>query len=60
MAARKKSNDVLLVARQTVTVEVDGQSHHLLAGVSRVPSSHPVAKAQPELFAPVDGVNQDK
>ena len=59
MATRKK-NDVLLVARQTVTVEVDGQSVHLLAGVTRVPSSHPVAKAQPELFAPVDAVNQDK
>lgn len=53
MAARKKP-DELLVARQTVTPKVDGEPYALLAGVTRVPASHPVAKAHPALFEPVE------
>jgi hypothetical protein len=44
MATRKK-RDVLLVARQTVTPSVGGESYPLLAGVTRVRSSHPVEGA---------------
>jgi hypothetical protein len=52
MAAKK--NDVLLVARQTTTVDAGGETYPLLAGVTRLRSSHPVAKARPNLFEPVD------
>lgn len=54
MTAAKKP-DVLLVARQTVTVDAgDGRGYALLASVTRLVSSHPVAKAHPEMFAPVE------
>jgi len=54
MMAAKKKPDVLLVARQTVTVDAGDGDYPLLAGVTRLVSSHPVAKAHPELFAPVE------
>lgn len=51
VAARKKK---WLIARQTITVEAAGRSYPLLAGVTRVPSDHPAARAQPDAFAPDD------
>jgi len=58
--AAKGRPDVLLVARQTVTVDAgDGKAGYaLLAGVTRLPSSHPVARARPELFVPVEPAAQ--
>lgn len=53
MAAKKKPPK-WLTARQTITVEAAGRSYPLLAGVTRVPSDHPAAKAQPDAFAPED------
>ncbi len=53
MAAKKPA--AMLVARQTVTVDAgDGKGYAVLAGVTRLVSSHPVAKAYPELFTPAE------
>lgn len=52
MAAKRKPE--WLTARQTITVEAGGRRFPLLAGVTRVPSDHPAAKAQRDAFAPDD------
>jgi hypothetical protein len=54
VSAVAKKQNVLLVARQTITVDVSGEPYPLLAGVTRARSDHPVAREHAELFTPVE------
>ena len=47
-------SDEILVAKESFASEVDGELYTVNAGVTRVHGDHPLAKANPDFFEPVD------
>jgi|GEM_PF-4508166 len=44
----------VLVATTSFSTEVNGYPESIIKGVTRIRSSHPIARQNPEYFAPVD------
>ncbi len=48
------ADDAVLIARESGTVQLGGEVYPIVKDVTRVRAAHPIAKAAPHLFKPLD------
>lgn len=52
--ARRNPDNEILIAIDSGVVNVDGEMYPVTRGVTRVRAAHPLAKAAPGLFKPIE------
>jgi hypothetical protein len=52
--ARRNPDEEILIAVDSGAVTVEGREYIVHKGITRVRAAHPLAKAMPDLFKPID------